>query len=56
MKEINVGDTKGLIRKLDALGRVVFPVEFRKQLGMKERGKVEMFLVKDGLYIRKVKE
>ena len=54
-KTFNVGETKGVVRKLDDLGRVVLPIEFRKELGIKAKDKVEIFLIKDGFYIRNVK-
>lgn len=49
---INVGETVGFKRKLDPLGRVVLPVEFRKEAGLKEGQEIEMFLVRDGIFIR----
>lgn len=54
-KTFNVGETRGVVRKLDALGRVVLPIEFRKELGINVKDKVEIFLIKDGFYIRNVK-
>lgn len=55
--DIQLGDTKGLSRRMDLLGRAVIPIEFRKELGLDEEEKpwVEMFLVNDGVYIRKKK-
>ena len=50
--EINLGNTKGVIRKLDILGRVTLPQEHRKALKMQERQEVEIFLLKDGIYIK----
>lgn len=52
--EINIGNTKGVTRKLDNLGRVTLPQEYRKTLGMKERQEVEIFLLESGIYIEKV--
>lgn len=54
-KTFNVGETRGVVRKLDDLGRVVLPIEFRKELRIKAKDKVEIFLIKDGFYIRNVK-
>lgn len=51
-KKINVGETIGVKRKIDPLGRIVLPSEFRKELGVKEGEEVEMFLVRDGIFIR----
>ena len=56
MKQPNVGDTIGVIRFLDDLGRVVFPKEQRKSLGVKEGDPLEIFATKDGFFVRKVKE
>lgn len=55
--DIQLGDTRGISRKLDELGRATLPMEFRKELGLNEEEKpwVEMFLVNDGIYIRKKK-
>lgn len=50
--KINVGETRGIKRKLDPLGRFVIPMEFRKELGLKEGDNVEMFLIEDGIFIR----
>ena len=55
MKKVNLGETKGIIRKLDTLGRVVFPKEFRKSLDIKNNDELEIFLLKDGFYVKKVK-
>lgn len=51
-RKINVGETIGFKRKLDPLGRVVLPVEFRKEAGLKEGQQIEMFLVPNGIFIR----
>lgn len=56
MKKINIGETKGIIRRLDTLGRVVFPKEFRKSLDIKNNDELEIILLKDGLYVKKVKQ
>ena len=53
--EINLGNTKGIIRHLDNLGRVVLPKEFRKMLNINEKDKIEIFLLQDGLFMRKSK-
>lgn len=54
MRKINTGETRGVIRKIDELGRVVLPKEFRDTLNLKEKDEVEIFLLKDGTYIKKV--
>lgn len=55
--DLQLGDTKGISRRLDLLGRITIPMEFRKELDIDDTEKpwVEMFLVNDGVYIRKKK-
>ena len=52
--EIDLGNTRGLRRKLDKLGRVTLPQEYRNTLGIGERQELEIFLLENGIYIRKV--
>ena len=56
MNKPETGDTIGIIRKLDDLGRIVLPKELRKSLEVKEGDSLEIFAVKDGFFIRKVKQ
>lgn len=53
IRVINVGNTKGLTRRLDELGRVVLPVEFRKELKLNPRDSVSIYLLPTGFYIEK---
>lgn len=55
--DVKLGDTMGITRKSDDLGRVVIPSEFRKELGLNDEENVwlEMFLINGGIYIRKKK-
>ena len=59
MEDINIkiGNVKGVSRKMDDFGRIIIPSQFRKELGMEEKEKtwIEMFLIDDGIYIRKKK-
>lgn len=50
---INTGNTKGLTRKLDELGRVVLPMEFRKELNLNPKAPVEIYLLPNGFYVAK---
>ena len=52
-EEIELGETMGIIRQLDLLGRVVIPKEFREMLNINEKDKIEIFLLQDGLFMRK---
>lgn len=51
--EINTGNTLGITRKIDELGRVVLPVEFRKELGLKPKDSVNIYLLENGFYVEK---
>ena len=53
-KKINIGETRGLIKQIDKLGRMIIPKEFRNALDLKEKDEVEIFLLKDGFYIKTV--
>ena len=54
--EINTGETIGLKRKLDNLGRIVLPSEFRKELGVGDKDEVEIFLLENGLFMKTQKK
>lgn len=56
MENINIGETRGVIRKIDELGRITLPKEFRDTLELKEKDGVEIFLLKDGFYIKKIQK
>jgi len=52
--EINLGNTKGVIRKVDSQSRVIIPKGFLERIGIKNSDdKVEIFLTKNGIFIRK---
>lgn len=54
MKDINLGETIGIRRKFDKSGRIVIPKEHKKTLGIKENDEAEIFLLKDGIFIKRV--
>lgn len=41
------------IRKIDELGRIVLPIEIRKNLDIKERDSLELSLKDNGIFIKK---
>jgi len=53
MQEPNLGETLGIIRRFDDLGRIVIPSEIRKSLYIKEGDAVEIFATRKGIFIRK---
>lgn len=56
MKKIRTGETKGIKRRFDDLGRIVIPKEFRKELDITNDTQGEMFLLSDGIFIKVGKE
>lgn len=50
---IDLGNTRGIKRHLDNLGRIVIPMEFRKELNIKRKDKLSIYLLEDGVYITK---
>lgn len=46
--------TAGFVRKVDELGRVVLPQEFRAKLGINKKEKLEMYKKQDTILIGKV--
>lgn len=53
-RKINLGETKGIVRKIDDLGRITLPMEFRESLELKRKDKVEIYMLQDGFFIKKV--
>lgn len=52
MIKIDVGNTKGIDRKIDDLGRVTIPREFLKRLKINNRNYIEIFLTKEGIFMK----
>jgi len=48
--------TTGIVRNLDELGRVVIPIEMRRQLGIEVRDGVEISIDGDVITVRKFQE
>jgi len=44
---------KGIVRRIDELGRVVLPVEMRRALGLEDRDRVEIVAEGDQIVLRK---
>jgi len=43
----------GIVRKVDELGRIVLPIELRRNLDIEERDPVEIFLEGDKIVLQK---
>lgn len=51
--EIDTGNTEGIKRNVDNLGRVVLPIEFRREINLNPKDPVKIYLLKNGFYIEK---
>ncbi|MBE7046296.1 MAG: AbrB/MazE/SpoVT family DNA-binding domain-containing protein [Ruminococcaceae bacterium] len=43
----------GIVRKLDELGRITLPIELRKNLNIKEKDGLEIFVEADTIILKK---
>lgn len=43
---------RGIVRRVDDLGRIVIPKEMRKELGVADGDPVEMLMTDDGMFVR----
>ena len=55
MREPELGETIGIRRNIDDLGRVVIPKEIRRTLEINNNDTLEIFATQNGIFIRKVK-
>ena len=53
--EIDLGRTRGISREVNDTGRVVLPKDFRNALKINSNDLVELFLLREGIFIRKLK-
>ena len=44
---------KGIVRRLDELGRIVLPIEMRRSFDLAEHDRVEIFMEGDTIVLRK---
>lgn len=45
--------TTGIVRPIDSLGRIVLPIELRKNLNLETRDLLEIFLKDDSIVLKK---
>lgn len=45
----------GIVRKVDELGRVVIPIELRRNLGIEEKDALEIYVDDDKIVLKKYK-
>ncbi len=49
-------EDRGIIRKIDQLGRIVIPIEYRKNLNLQPRDTIKMTMVDNHIVIDKYSE
>ncbi|MCL2299531.1 MAG: AbrB/MazE/SpoVT family DNA-binding domain-containing protein [Firmicutes bacterium] len=50
--DIQKTDLRGMVRRVDNLGRILVPKEYRKELGLEKDSRIELATLADGLLIR----
>lgn len=50
--DIDKSELRGMIRRLDNLGRILIPMEYRKELDLKKNDSIEIAILEDGILIR----
>jgi len=50
--DIKKTDLRGMVRRLDSLGRILVPKEYRRELGLEKDSAIELIHLVDGLLIR----
>jgi len=46
----------GITKKIDNAGRIVIPINYRERLGLNELDIVEIYLLENGVFVKKVEE
>jgi len=50
--DIKKSDLRGMVRRVDNLGRILVPKEYRRELGLEEDNRIELTTLPDGLLVR----
>jgi len=50
--DIDKSQLRGTIRRVDSLGRILVPMEYRKELGLEQDVRIEIAVLDDGMLIR----
>ena len=53
MEEVIAVKATGIVRRVDELGRIVLPVELRRNLDIEERDQLEIYLEGDRIILQK---
>jgi len=50
--DIQKTDLRGMVRRVDNLGRILVPKEYRRELGLEKDSRIELTILSDGLLVR----
>ena len=50
--DIDKSELRGMVRRVDSLGRILVPMEYRKELGLEKDVKIEIEVLEDGMLIQ----
>jgi len=50
--DIGKSELRGMVRRVDSLGRILVPMEYRKELGLEKDVRIEIEVLEDGMRIR----
>ena len=54
--DIDKSELCGMVRRVDNLGRILIPMEYRKELGLEKDAGIEIAILEDGMLIRPLRE
>ena len=49
--DIRKSDLRGMVRRVDNLGRILIPKEYRSELGLESNSRIDLAVLADGLLI-----
>jgi len=50
--DVDKSELRGMVRRMDNLGRILVPKEYRKELGLETDNRIEITALEDGLLVR----
>jgi len=50
--DIDKSELRGMVRRVDNLGRILVPKEYRRELDLEKDAKIEIAILEDGMLIR----
>lgn len=51
--KVDLSKGRGIKRKMDNQSRLIIPIDFRRELNIKDNDTLEIILLEEGIYIKK---